>query len=97
MEPTATIRINLAPLVALKSKRDGGEPITIDQLVRETGIARNTIKRYMRSGKGGFNGENIGTLCRYLGCEIEDLLKVVDIDEADEGESADTEDQSPLE
>ena len=82
MEPTVTIRSNLADLIAKKSARDG-ELITIDQLVRETGIARNTIKRYMRSGEGSFNGQNVAVLCRYLGCEIGDLLKVVDLGESD--------------
>jgi len=85
-ESTVTIRSNLADLVAQKGKREG-KKIPIAHVARDTGIALNTIKRYLRGGEGSFNGPNVAILCRYLGCEIGDLLKIVDV-----GESADTQD-----
>lgn len=86
MKNAPTVRSNLASLVALKAIQEG-EHITIAQLVRDTGIALNTIKRYLRNGEGAFNGHHVATLCKYLGCEIGDLLKIVDARESDVGES----------
>jgi len=86
MENTVTLQSNLAKLIALKAEQDG-EQITISQLSRDTKLAMNTVKRYLRGGDGVFDGRAVAILCKYLRCEVGDLLKIVDV-----GESADTQD-----
>lgn len=85
MQNTATIRSNLAELVALKFKEQG-EEINISQISRDTKLAMNTVKRYLRGGDGVFDGRAVAILCKYLGCEVGDLLKIVDVGESDSAE-----------
>lgn len=78
VKDTSTVRSNLAVLVAAKAKRDGLEAITIAEIVAETRLATNTVRRYLRGGEGGFDGHSVAVLCRYLECKLEDLLEIVD-------------------
>jgi len=77
MENTVTVRSNLATLITLKGERDG-EKITISQLARDTGLAMNTVKKWLRGNHDYFEGHAVAILCKYLECEIGDLLKIVE-------------------
>lgn len=76
-----TVRCNLANLVARKGEHDG-EKITIAQLSRDTGLALNTTKKYLRGGHDYFDGRTIAVLCRYLDCKIDELLEIVAVGES---------------
>lgn len=78
MKDTSTVRSNLAPLIVAKAKREGRQNIPISEIVAETRLATNTVKRYLRGGEGGFDGHSVAILCQYLECNIEDLLEIVD-------------------
>jgi DNA-binding Xre family transcriptional regulator len=91
MHGSVTLQSNLADLIAAKAKRQG-EEITISQISRDTKLAMNTVKRYLRGGDGVFDGRAVAILCRYLECEVGDLLKVVEIAEGQNaGQSPDSE------
>jgi hypothetical protein len=91
---TATVHSNLASLIALKNEdrlRNGEEPITIEGIYRDTRLSVNTIRKYLRGGHINFDGRVVATLCNYLGCRIEDLLEIADVEQ-----SSDEENQTPL-
>lgn len=83
MQETATVRVNLAKLIALKFEARG-EEVNISQVARDTKLAMNTVRSLMRGGGPRFDGHTIAVMCRYLDCRIEDLLEIVDV-----GKSAD--------
>jgi DNA-binding Xre family transcriptional regulator len=87
MIDTPTVRCNLAALVARKGEREG-EKITIAQLSRDTGVALNTVKKYLRNELQQYDERVIGAFCKYLNCTIGDLLELV---EPGVGQSNDTE------
>lgn len=76
MKNSVTVRSNLESLITAKAQREGGR-ITISDIVAETRLSTNTVKRYLRGGEGGFDGHAVAVLCQYLGCEIGDLLEIV--------------------
>lgn len=78
VKDTSTVRSNLAVLVEAKAKRDGRETIPISEIVAETRLATNTVRRYLYGGEGGFDGHSVAVLCKYLECKIEDLLEIVE-------------------
>lgn len=83
MDSTATVRSNLATLVILKGEREG-EKVTIAEIARETGIALNTVKKYLRAEHTHFDGRVVAALCKYLGCRLEDLLEIADVGESED-------------
>lgn len=86
---TGTVRSNLAELIATKAKDRGGEEFTLTEISHDTRLSVHTIRLYMRGELDRFEARTIAILCNYLGCGIEDLLKIVD--EADS-----TQNPSPL-
>lgn len=95
MKDTATVRSNLPALIAAKVKERGGEEITIAEIVAETRLATNTVRALMRGSGSRFDGHTVAVMCKYLGCRIEDLLKIVDGGESEDTED-DQENQTPL-
>jgi DNA-binding Xre family transcriptional regulator len=77
MKDTSTLQSNLAALIANKSK-ERGEEITMAEVAAETRLAPGTIRLLMRGSATRFDGHTIAVLCKYLGCRVEDLLKIVD-------------------
>jgi len=75
------VKSQLRILLAQKSHREG-RTISLREVVRETGVpistvmgmANNTIKRVPI--------EELGDLCRYLDCEVGELLKFEEVAEA---------------
>ena len=52
--------------------------ITLDDVVLDTGISKNTLSRI--SSTKGYNTttENLDRLCKYFGCSLSDLAVYVD-------------------
>ncbi|WP_072054937.1 helix-turn-helix domain-containing protein [Aliivibrio fischeri] len=55
----------------------GAKRLKIADVVRESGINRNTITRLYHESN---NRIDFDTLCKYLECDISDLLEIVDED-----------------
>lgn len=93
MEGQLVVRTNLAQLIKQKGEREG-KRLTLHRLQKETGIALNTIKRWMHEAPGSYDNSVMSAFCEYFGCEIGDLLKAVDINDipAGVGEASGTND-----
>ncbi|MGR5410846.1 helix-turn-helix domain-containing protein [Vibrio sp. PNB22_8_2] len=65
----------------------GARRLKISDVVRESGINRNTITRLYHETNNRIDFDTLERLCRYLGCEISDLLEIVD--DADESKESD--------
>ncbi|MGF1869917.1 helix-turn-helix domain-containing protein [Photobacterium indicum] len=50
-------------------------------MVRESGINRNTITRLYHETNNRIDFDTLEMLCRYLNCEIGELLEIIDDDE----------------
>lgn len=77
MYSTPSVRCNLADLVARKGEREGVH-ITISQLSRDTDIAMNTVKRYLRNDVQQYDERVIAAFCKYLNCAVGDLIEIVE-------------------
>jgi putative transcriptional regulator len=84
VEGQLIVRSNLAQLIEQKSKRDG-KRLTLHRLQKETGVALNTIKRWMHEAPGSYDNNVMAAFCEYFGCEVGDLLKAVDIEQTSTG------------
>jgi len=71
------VRSNLQQLIALKAARDGRR-ITARTVVLETGLNKHTVYALVHNTLKEYPGDAIATLCDYLGCEIGDLLSLVE-------------------
>ncbi|WED28685.1 helix-turn-helix transcriptional regulator [Vibrio sp. DW001] len=59
----------------------GAKRLKIADVVRESGINRNTITRLYHETNNRIEFETLEILCRYLECQIGDLLEILDEDE----------------
>lgn len=77
------VRSNLAQLIEQKSERDGVR-VTKHRISKETGVAINTIKRYLRAESiSYFDNDVISSFCQFFECQVGDLLKTVTSDTED--------------
>ena len=76
------IRFKLKEAVAEMEFRTGRR-ITQEEIARETGIHRTTLSKI--AGHRGYNTttDNINKLCRFIGCEVQDLMQYVQDNEID--------------
>ena len=51
--------------------------IPIIEIANATGITRNTLSKMLNSFGVSVRSENLGRLCAYFGCRIEDLVEYV--------------------
>ncbi|MCH8493005.1 MAG: helix-turn-helix transcriptional regulator [Idiomarina sp.] len=65
------IKCNFAELL-------GARKLKISDVVRETGINRSTLTRLYHETTSRIDFETLETLCRFLECDVGELLKVVD-------------------
>jgi len=56
----------------------GARKLKISDVVRETGINRSTLTRLYHETTSRIDFETLETLCRFLECEVGELLEVVD-------------------
>jgi DNA-binding Xre family transcriptional regulator len=75
VEGKVIIRSNLAQLITQKSEQDG-VPLSQYRLSQETGIALNTVKRYLREAPASFDNNVVSAFCEYFQCQVGDLLIV---------------------
>ncbi|PWI33451.1 XRE family transcriptional regulator [Vibrio albus] len=59
----------------------GAKRLKISDVVRESGINRNTVTRLYHETNNRIEFETLEKLCRYLDCQVGDLLEVVNDDE----------------
>ncbi|WP_428445724.1 helix-turn-helix domain-containing protein [Photobacterium profundum] len=59
----------------------GAKRLKIADVVRESGINRNTITRLYHETNNRIDFDTLEMLCRYLNCEIGELLEIIDDDE----------------
>lgn len=65
------IKCNLAELL-------GARKLKISDVVRDTGINRSTLTRLYHETTSRIDFETLEVLCKYLECEVGQLLEVVD-------------------
>jgi len=56
----------------------GERRINISELARETGLNRSTVTLLYNDGAKRIDLEAIENICRFLNCEISDLLELKD-------------------
>ncbi len=56
----------------------GAKRLKISDVVRESGINRNTINRLYHETNNRIDFDTLERLCLYLECDISDLLEIVD-------------------
>ena len=56
----------------------GAKRLKIADVVRDTGINRSTVNRLYHETTSRIDFETLEILCRYLKCEISDVLEIVD-------------------
>nr|WP_321239979.1 helix-turn-helix transcriptional regulator [uncultured Tolumonas sp.] len=56
----------------------GARRLKISDVVRDAGINRNTLTRLYHETNNRIDFETLEKLCRYLECEIGELLEIVD-------------------
>lgn len=65
------IKCNFAELL-------GARKLKVADVVRDTGINRSTLTRLYHETTSRIDFETLETLCRYLECDVGELLEVVD-------------------
>jgi putative transcriptional regulator len=55
----------------------GAKRLKIADVVRDTGINRSTVNRLFHETTTRIDYETLETLCKYLGCNIGELLEIV--------------------
>lgn len=65
------IKCNLAELL-------GARKLKVADVVRDTGINRSTLTRLYHETTSRIDFDTLETLCRYLECDVGELLEVVD-------------------
>ena len=71
----AHIVSNLAALVAQKAKQENRK-ISYRTIVKETGIGLTSVQHWMTSSATQYQQAQIIALCRWLKCDVGDLLKI---------------------
>ena len=56
----------------------GVKKLKISDVVRDTGINRSTVTRLFHERTTRIDFETLELLCKYLGCEVGELLEVTD-------------------
>jgi putative transcriptional regulator len=70
------IRFHLKELIA-KREFEQRRRITLEQIARETGIHRTTLSKIASARGYNTTTANIEAICRYLNCEIGELVEIV--------------------
>ena len=70
------LRYKLKELIAEKEFRERRR-VTVQELVEATGIARNTISKMLNHYGASVRSENLGRLCGYFHCRIEELVEYI--------------------
>lgn len=65
------VKCNLSGLMGVKK-------LKISQVVRDTGINRSTVTRLYHETTTRIDFETLELLCKYLDCEVGELLEVTD-------------------
>ncbi|RUO71247.1 helix-turn-helix domain-containing protein [Pseudidiomarina salinarum] len=65
------IKCNFAELL-------GARKLKVSDVVRDTGINRSTLTRLYHETTSRIDFETLETLCRYLECDVGQLLEVTD-------------------
>ena len=71
------MKSNLSLLMGQKSQRDGRR-ITLRTVADETGLTKHTVYKIADNTIKEYPKFAIEKLCSYFGCEIQDLLTLVD-------------------
>ncbi|WP_089139524.1 helix-turn-helix domain-containing protein [Vibrio rumoiensis] len=61
----------------------GARKLKISDVVRETGINRSTITRLYHETNNRIDFDTLEKLCRFLDCEVGELLEVTDSEDSD--------------
>ena len=78
------LRFRLRELLADRTFQEG-RPITLLEVAEATGIHRATLSKIMNQVGANTGTENIDRLCRYFGCQVQDLLTYVPDDPRENG------------
>lgn len=79
------LRFKIKQMIANKEFNEGRR-ITIAEVAESAGIHRMTLSKMINQRGYNTNTENLNGLCRYFGCEIQDLVEYVP-DEVLDGEA----------
>lgn len=71
------MKSNLALLMGQKSQRDGRR-ITLRTVAEETGLTKHTVYKIADNSIKEYPKMAIEKLCSYFGCELHDLLTLVE-------------------
>lgn len=69
--------VKLAALLGEKQTREN-RVINVVTLSKETGIPKQTLYNWLSGDTTMFAGPIIEKLCRYFGCDVGDLLTIID-------------------
>jgi putative transcriptional regulator len=72
-----TVKSNLSILMGQKSQRDGRR-ITLRTVADETGLTKHTVYKIADNSIREYPKMAIEKLCQYFGCELHELLTLVD-------------------
>jgi putative transcriptional regulator len=70
------LRYKLKELIAEKEFRERRR-VTVQELAEATGITRNTLSKMLNQHGASVRSENLGRLCAYFHCRIEDLVEYI--------------------
>jgi len=74
MFPEMAIQNRLKILLAEKEYREGRK-LTYRTVAKETGLAIDTLTAYMTQRVNRFDRSTLETFCKYLSCDVGDILK----------------------
>lgn len=74
MLPEMAIQNRLKILLAEKEYREGRK-LTYRTVAKETGLAIDTLTAYMTQRVNRFDKSTLEAFCKYLSCDVGDLLK----------------------
>ena len=69
------VRSQLLILLGQKGQREG-HPISLRQVVKATHVSEHTVRGFANNTLREYPTDAISALCRYLDCEVGDLLKL---------------------
>lgn len=74
MFPDMAIQNRLKILISEKEFREGRK-LTYRTVAQETGLNMSTLTAYMTQRVNRFDKSTLETLCKYLSCDVGDILK----------------------
>jgi putative transcriptional regulator len=77
------LKSNLSLLMGQKSQRDGRR-ITLRTVADETGLTKHTVYKIADNTIREYPKMAIEKLCQYFGCELHELLTLVDAPDTDQ-------------